>query len=74
MSLKTNALVFATFFINCIVIGLLVAAFVTEHWIVATAKRHNITESHGDINFGLFQGSKKMNAGVGLRNENIDGA
>lgn len=73
MSLKTNAVVFGTFFINCIIIGLLVAAFVTEHWVVATAKRHDNTKSHGDLNFGLFQGSKQMNAGVGVRTENIDG-
>lgn len=73
MSLKTNAFIFATFIINCIVIGLLVAAFVTDHWIVAVVKRHNTTNSHGDINFGLFQGTKNLNVGVGPRNEDIDG-
>lgn len=73
MSIKTNAFVFATFLINCIVIGLLVASFVTEHWIVATAKRNTTSESHGDLHFGLFQGTKHLNSGVGVRTENIDG-
>lgn len=78
MSLKTNGFIFATFLINCLVIGLLVASFVTDHWIVATVKRNstavNVTkESHGDINFGLFQGMKHLNPGVGIRSEAIDG-
>jgi len=73
MSIKTRAFVFATFFGNCLVVGLLVAALTTEYWIQATPRRHNSPESKGQINFGLFGGSKDLNYGYGLRNHRIDG-
>lgn len=73
MSLKTRTLVFATFFGNCLVIGLLVAAFSTEYWVVSDAKRYNSNTSYGNVNFGLFSGMKQLNIAVGLRNSTIDG-
>lgn len=74
MNLKVSAFVFATFFINCIVIGLLVASFITDHWIVATTQlKNNNGKSHGDINFGLFSGLKQLSLGYGVRPSAIDG-
>lgn len=74
MSIKTRALVFATFFGNCLVIGLLIVSLTTNYWIEAIAKRHsNGTAPSGVINFGLFAGHKDLNVGYGNRPENING-
>lgn len=82
MSLKTRSLVFATFFGNCLVVGLLVASLTTDHWIQARAKRHpnsngtlsisTNAEADGQVNFGLFAGYKDLNVGYGKRPVNID--
>lgn len=73
MSLKTRSLVFATFFGNCLVVGLLVASLTTENWINAEGKRTNSTQSSAKIKFGLFTGHKSINSGYGVRNNTIDG-
>lgn len=72
MSIKTRSLVFATFFGNCIVVGLLMAALTTEYWIISQAKRHNAANSTGSINFGLFTGYRDLNVGIGNRRQVID--
>lgn len=72
MSIKTRGLVFATFFVNCFVVGLLLAAMITEHWIEAEAKIHNSANATGAIHFGLFSGTKELNVGIGMRSFKID--
>lgn len=73
MSIKTRSLIFATFFGNCLVIGLLIVSLTTNYWIQSIAKRHsNGTTSNGQINFGLFAGHKDLNVGYGQRPENIN--
>lgn len=72
MSIKTRGLVFATFFGNCIVVGVLMATLTTDHWITADAKRYNSTNATGLINFGLFTGVQTLNVGIGNRTTKID--
>ncbi|GAB0089556.1 uncharacterized protein DMENIID0001_041220 [Sergentomyia squamirostris] len=71
MSVKTRSLVFVTFLGNFVVVGLLVAAFTTDRWVEADARRHNSTESTGRVNLGLFSGSKELNVGYGVRRHDI---
>lgn len=71
MSLKTRSLVFVTFLGNFVVVGLLVAAFTTDRWVEADARRHNSTESTGRVNLGLFSGTKELNVGYGARRHDI---
>lgn len=52
MSIKSRSLVFATFILNCLIVGFLIASFTTEYWISAQARRHNSTVSW--IYFNLF--------------------
>lgn len=72
MSIKTRGLVFATFFINCIVVGLLIASLATEHWIESGAKMQNSAKSTGTVHFGLFSGKKELDVGIGKRSRKID--
>lgn len=68
---------FATFFGNCLVVGLLVASLTTNYWVHSSAsKRHsNVTsrEATGHLNFGLFSGYKELDVGFGTRPDTIDG-
>lgn len=76
MSIKTRGLVFATFFGNCLVVGLLVASMTTDYWIQAQAKRNSTgttSAADGRVNFGLFSGYKNLNVGYGTRPLAIDG-
>lgn len=77
MSIQTRGLVFATFFGNCLVVGLLVASLTTNYWVQSSAaKRHsNVTsrEATGHLNFGLFSGYKELDVGFGNRPDTIDG-
>lgn len=77
MSIQTRGLVFATFFGNCLVVGLLVASLTTNYWVHSSAaKRHsNVTsrEATGHLNFGLFSGYKELDVGFGNRPDTIDG-
>lgn len=74
MSIKSRGLVFATFFVNCIVVGLLIASLITEHWIEADAKNKNLDMANatGTVHFGLFSGLKDLNVGIGPRPTRID--
>lgn len=72
MSIKTRGLVFATFFVNCIVVGLLLASLITEHWIEAEARRPNSVNATGTVHFGLFSGKKTLDHGIGARSSKID--
>lgn len=71
MSIKTRGLVFATFFVNCIVVGLLIASLITEHWIEAEAKMPNSVAT-GTVHFGLFSGKKTLDRGIGARTTTLD--
>ena len=80
MSIKTRSLVFATFFGNCIVIGLLVGSLTTDCWLQAIAQKHTDSQlistdkkQEGKIQFGLFGGTKQFDYGYGLRVSPIDG-
>lgn len=72
MSLKTRGLVFATFFGNCIVVGLLLASLTTDHWLVSQVRKPNSRNATGTINFGLFSGKRELNAGIGNRTTRFD--
>lgn len=72
MSIKTRGLVFATFFVNCIVVGLLLASLITEHWIEAEARMPNSANATGTVHFGLFSGKKTLDRGIGARSSKID--
>lgn len=66
-------MVFLTFFVACMSMGLLVASLGTKHWVEARAKRiKNPLESDGKINFGLFDGKKELNVAYGWRTYEID--
>ncbi|XP_073819500.1 uncharacterized protein [Musca autumnalis] len=67
MSLRTRYLIFSTFFGSCIAIGLILGSLTTDSWVRATPKRGNSSESAGEVNFGLFYGSKVLNSGFGER-------
>lgn len=73
MSIKTRGIIFITFFLNCIVIGLLVASLTTDHWIHSSPKRHNSTQADGQVHFGLFSGQKFLSVGYGIRPHTLDG-
>lgn len=76
MSIQTRGLVFATFFGNCLVVGLLVASLTTDNWIQAQAKRnsnHTTKAAEGRVNFGLFYGTKDLNVGLGTRQGSVNG-
>lgn len=72
MSIKTRGLVFATFFINCVVVGLLIASLITEHWIESDAKMPHSANATGFVHFGLFTGKKELDVGIGRRSSKID--
>lgn len=75
MSIRSRGLVFATFFGNCLVVGLLIASLTTDHWIAGHAKveeSKNMTKANGTIHFGLFSGKQELDRGLGPRHETID--
>ncbi|XP_033757241.1 clarin-2-like isoform X1 [Pecten maximus] len=74
-----------TIFVSLAAIGLVVGAFVTEHWISAFAQKTNNTLTKnatvetdgtlkftGNITFGLFAGTRFVNYGVGARRQTIE--
>lgn len=72
MGIRSRGLVFATFFGNCIVVGLLVASLTTDHWIIGHAKHEHSSNATGTINFGLFSGKQVLNLGIGDRPKTFD--
>ncbi|XP_068152997.1 uncharacterized protein [Drosophila tropicalis] len=72
MSIRTRALVFATFFGSCLAIGLLLVSMTTNHWVRANPRRGNSTEANGDVNLGLFYGNQHLNPGFGVRTFQVD--
>lgn len=80
--LLPKVLIFLTFFGSCIVIGLLLSALVTNSWVVsgvtfispvqssgnATATTRN---QFGTVEIGLFDYTKSLNHGYGMRHENF---
>lgn len=39
----------------------------TNYWVIASAVRESSNKSSGSINFGLFEGTKRLNHGFGER-------
>lgn len=75
MKIVSRTLIFATFFGNCIIIGLLLTALVSNSWIYSTAHpKTKITSNNqiGTIEFGLFNGYKSFDHGYGVRKTYID--
>lgn len=75
MSIRSRGLVFATFFGNCLVIGVLIACLMSEHWIDGEARKEeskNQTKAHGYVHFGLFSGKRELDHGLGMRTETVD--
>ncbi|CAO1311674.1 unnamed protein product [Diamesa serratosioi] len=75
MKIVSRTLIFATFFGNCIIIGLLLTALVSNSWIYSTAHPKTISTSKkqiGTIEFGLFNGYKSFDHGYGVRKHDID--
>uniref|UniRef100_A0A0K8S9F7 Clarin-3 n=1 Tax=Lygus hesperus TaxID=30085 RepID=A0A0K8S9F7_LYGHE len=67
MNLYKNGMIFGTFLGSCLCIGLLAASLGTRYWIVSTAAIVNRTESDGKVFYGLFNGEKNLNFGIGWR-------
>lgn len=75
MKIVSRTLIFATFFGNCIIIGLLLTALVSNSWIFSTAHpKTKMTSNNqiGTIEFGLFSGHQSFDHGYGVRKTNID--
>lgn len=75
MKIVSRTLIFATFFGNCIIIGLLLTALVSNSWIYSTAHPKTKIASKnqiGIIEFGLFNGYKSLDHGYGVRKTHID--
>ncbi|KAH8369337.1 hypothetical protein KR009_008805, partial [Drosophila setifemur] len=72
MSMRTRALVFATFFGSCLAIGLLLVSLTTNHWVRSSALRGNSTKAKGEVNFGLFYGNQHLDLGIGVRTYPVD--
>ncbi|KAL1449857.1 hypothetical protein WDU94_002329 [Cyamophila willieti] len=68
MNLIRRSAIFATFVGSCLSIALLAAALGTKYWVTASAKRTSYpNESDGRVHFGLFQGERSLNVGIGWR-------
>lgn len=72
MGIRSRGLVFATFFGNCIIVGLLVASLTTDHWIISHANNNQNPNATGTIHFGLFSGKQILDKGLGGRPNDID--
>lgn len=80
-----RVLTFCTFFVCCGCLALLSASFATQKWIVAKPVKVGLSPSisnvtaedntkfRGELNFGLFEGSKTLNHGFGDRKSHIWG-
>ncbi|XP_041985286.1 uncharacterized protein LOC121737683 [Aricia agestis] len=72
LNLFKRSMIFATFFGACLCIALIVASLGTTHWVDARARRlSNTLESEGRINFGLFEGHKKLILKYGQRDYDL---
>jgi len=71
MNFKKRCLIFVTFFGSCLAIALLAASLGTKYWVQATCYRNSTQESriksNGTVHFGLFEGTKVLNVGLGDR-------
>jgi len=74
MNFKKRSLIFVTFFVSCLSIALLAAGLGTQHWVEAQCRRDgNFSDkSNGTVNFGLFEGSRHLNSGLGDRHYPMD--
>ena len=67
VSLRQRSVIFATFLVACCGLGLLAGGLGTRYWVVAQAEREVSNKSYGFIHFGLFEGNKILNTGLGDR-------
>lgn len=61
ISIKTAWLIFTTFVINCIVVGLLIASWTMDDWIEAEKTSHNLHNEKVYVHFGLLSSSNSTN-------------
>ena len=89
MDKKTRAIFILTFVFSLAAVGFLVAAMATDYWIVSFPVRLvdnqtldgavNVTDGDtgtkfkGYIHYGLFYGVKKLDSGLGVRKDPING-
>ncbi|PSN55216.1 hypothetical protein C0J52_00611 [Blattella germanica] len=48
--------IIATFVGSCIIVALLIAAFATPQWVLASIKARTVNDWNNDLNYGLFSG------------------
>jgi len=74
MNFRKRSLIFVTFFVSCLCIALLAASLGTDHWVEAGCQRNGnfSNKSNGTVNFGLFQGARHLNSGLGERHYPMD--
>ncbi len=72
MAVSERVVVFGTFLLSCAGIALLSGSLGSHHWVVSTAHRESNSKSVGNINFGLFWGTRRLNHGFGERVYDMD--
>ena len=77
MNMFKRGLVFATFFGCCLCLALVGTSLGTRHWFESRAVQRDVStnftqirsDASGHIHFGLFQGVRMLNWGIGERHE-----
>jgi len=72
MNLKERSIIFFTFLVTCLALGLLAGGMGTQYWVVSRAERPANNKSEGFVHFGLFAGTRRMNTGYGERVNHMD--
>ena len=72
MNLKERSIIFFTFLVTCLALGLLAGGMGTQYWGVSRAERPANNKSEGFVHFGLFEGTRRMNTGYGERVNHMD--
>ena len=72
VSFRQRSITFLTFLLTCLALALLAGGLSTQYWVVAQAEIKNKTQASGFINFGLFEGTRRLNVGYGERRTPMD--
>jgi hypothetical protein len=72
MTFRERSVIFLTFLLACLGLGLLAGGLGTRYWVVAQAERESYNKSSGFIHFGLFEGVKRLDFGYGARARPMD--
>ena len=72
MNLRERSIIFVTFLIACWALALTAGGLGTKYWVVSNAVRldsglRELNKSNGYIHFGLFEGTWRLDSGVGER-------